>query len=477
MTSKHTLEGRLEDITSRWENERAVEKKESKKIHDPIHGTIVLDDYLVSIIDLPLVQRLREIKQLGPAERLYPGANHTRFEHTLGVYATASKIIDKFIEENDVEITPTQRKEVKVAALLHDVGHLPFSHMSEQFLSEFSNIQEAQDGPTSDVHELIGYKFLETSYFGNRIDDINDAYGIGLQSDRIRNMIVGQTESREYAFLTNIIHGPLDADRIDYLLRDSYKVGLPTVVDADRLLETLIPVKDHESPEGHRRLGIQEKGTEAAESLFIARDRLKPTIHNHHVTLIAENMILREIVNVYEDDPLKLVGQTDYDLFRTLIDEGDDWFKRYRNRTLPKRHQYFTIASTDDKGNKRAKQRITEIDLETLLQLEAELDRIFDSPLVIVNKPERNPAIGDTVVDRGDDVDPEELVIELNRHFKSKSVPSFNPEIQVHTSWKDLESKPENIEEIKEMIADSFSINESAIQSKDDFRPKTYSRL
>lgn len=478
MTSEEELEGRLAEITSTWARGEDIEKKGKIKVHDPVHGAIILDDYLVSIVDLPLVQRLREIKQLGPAERLYPGANHTRFEHTLGVYSVANQIIKKLDDETDIEITPTQRKEVKAAAILHDVGHLPFSHMSEEFLGEYTRIKKTSDVPASDIHELIGYKFLETNYVENCVNRINKSYGIGLQLDRIRNMIIRNIEYQDYAFLSDIIHGPLDADRIDYLLRDSYKVGLPTVIDADRLLETITLIEDPESPERHRRLGIQKKGTEAAESLFIARDRLKPTIHNHHITLVSENLILREIIDAFEDSPMELVGMTDYELFDYLNEDGSARFTRYRHRKLPKRHQYFTVESGNNRGNKDAKEKVQNIDLKTIIQLEEELSSELEHPLVLINISEKfdRSSIGDTIVEPRDGK-PEELVIELNRSYKEKSITTFKPEIQVHTSWKDFDTDSVDTDKIKESIADHFSIGKPVLREVDDFKPKTYSRL
>lgn len=478
MNSEKRLEKRLEEITKEWEETRDIERKEKKKIHDPVHGTIVLEGYLVALLDLPLVQRLREIKQLGPAERLYPGANHTRFEHTLGVYSAANSILRKLDEEGETEITDTQRMEVKAAALLHDIGHLPFSHMSERFLEEYTDITEDSDVPASDIHELIGYKLLQTDYVEDHIQRINREYGIGLQIDRIRNIIVRNIDSQSYAFLTDIIHGPLDADRIDYLLRDSYKVGLPTVIDSDRLLETLTLIEDHESPEKHRRLGIQRKGTEAAESLFVARDRLKPIIHNHHVTLVAENMILREIISSYKDNPMELVGVTDHELFARLMENESPRFTRYRERKFPKRYQYFTIKSKGKKGNKDAKKKIKDVDLKTIQQLEEELSEYLDEPLVIINEPEQfdRSSIGDTIVE-GKNGRPEELVIELNRSYKGKSVKTVKPEIQIHSHWKDASKNNIDEEAIKECISTSFSIDKSIITEAMEFSRNEYSEL
>lgn len=388
MSASDRFRDRLGTLVEQWESGREIEKKESKTVHDAIHGAIVIDDFLMNLVDLPPVQRLREIKQLGTAERLYPTANHTRFEHTLGTFYVAKNLLNQFEKNDDVEVPETKKREVKAAAILHDIGHLPLSHTSEMFLRDVSDIDELLNcfRLEASIHEFIGYKMLELDYFERKIDDINTEWGYGLQLDRIRNMIAGYAKNPEHEFFSDIISAAIDADRIDYLLRDSYKVGFPTVVDVERLYKTLTPVEDPESKPANgeasgkrrRRLGIKEKGVMAAESLFIARDRLGPTIHNHHLSRVTENMMLREIVEAYKDDPFALVGQTDVDLFNKLEEDGTERFSRYRNRQQPKRYAFYNPI------DKSTRERVRDATLDEQMDLEKRLSDRYDSDVLTV---------------------------------------------------------------------------------------------
>lgn len=173
-------------------------------------------------------------------------------------------------------------------------------------------------------------------------------------------------------------------------------------------------------------------------------------------------MILREIIDTFEDDPLELVGLTDYELFSRLTEDGSPLFTRYRERKLPKRCQYFTVKSGGDKGNKDTKKKIKNASLESILELEDELSNYLEDPLVIVNVDEKfdRSSIGDIIVEGEDEEDPKELVIELNRRYKGKSVTTLNPEIQIHTHWEDLNSDRIPVDDIKKIYS-RMSFNRS----------------
>lgn len=474
MSTSRRFQDRLENLVTQWESGREIEKKESKTVHDAIHGAIVIDDFLMNLVDLPPVQRLREIKQLGTAERLYPTANHTRFEHTLGTFYVAKKLLNQFEKDESVEVPETKKKEVKAAAILHDIGHLPLSHTSEMFLRDMSDIGDLLDDfrLEASIHEFIGYKILELDYFEREMDKINTEWGYGLQLSNIRNMIVGYAKNPEHEFFSDIISAAIDADRIDYLLRDSYKVGFPTVVDVERLYKTLTPIEDPESmpadggvPRKRRqRLGIEEKGIMAAESLFIARDRLKPTIHNHHLSRVTENMMLREIVEAYEDDPFAIIGQTDIDLHNKLEDDGTNRFTRYRTRQHPKRYVFYNPK------DKSTRERVGNITLGEQLDLEERLSDRYDSDiLTVITRPEwsEKSTIGDMIV-ADTDGEPRELIVDLSRRYKDTNESATNLQIQIYTDWKLADGGPdeEEITAIKSILAEELSIGKDTIEAE-----------
>ena len=224
-----------------------------KIIKDPVHGYIEVEDFALALLDLPVLQRLRYIKQLGFSYLVYPGANHTRFEHSLGTMFLADVASRRF------GLTETEHTLVVAAALLHDIGHGPFSHASEPLMQKYLGC--SHDDIEMMVEEQAGEVLLAQ----------------GINPGELCAIIKGNHS------LSGIIHGDLDVDRMDYLLRDAYYTGAPYgSVDAQRLIRHLIRTSEGTV--------IDENGVNAAESLLIARTMMRPTVYFHHVSRIAESM-------------------------------------------------------------------------------------------------------------------------------------------------------------------------------------------
>ncbi len=224
-----------------------------KIIKDPIHGYIEVEDFVLALLDSPILQRLRYIKQLGFSYLVYPGANHTRFEHSLGTMFLADVASRRF------GLSDSEHVLVVVAALLHDIGHGPFSHASEPLMNKF--LDRSHDDIEKIVEELAG-----GSPLAGEIDP-----------DELCAVVKGKHP------LSGIIHGDLDVDRMDYLLRDAYYTGAPYgSVDAQRLIRHLIRTSEGTV--------LDENGVNAAESLLIARTLMRPTVYFHHVSRIGESM-------------------------------------------------------------------------------------------------------------------------------------------------------------------------------------------
>jgi uncharacterized protein len=224
-----------------------------KIIKDPVHGYVEVEDFALALLDSPALQRLRYIRQLGFSYLVYPGANHTRFEHSLGTMFLADVACRRFLLPDD------ERTLVTAAALLHDIGHGPFSHASEPLMEAF--LHRTHDDIGELVEEQAG-SILRAS---------------GIDPAELCAVVQGKHP------LSGIIHGDLDVDRMDYLLRDAYYTGAPYgTVDAQRLIRHLI-----RTPEG---AVLDENGINAAESLLIARTLMRPTVYYHHVSRIGESM-------------------------------------------------------------------------------------------------------------------------------------------------------------------------------------------
>ncbi len=225
-----------------------------KIIKDPVHGYVEVEDFALALLDSPPLQRLRYIRQLGFSYLVYPGANHTRFEHSLGTMFLADIASRRF------GLSETDRTLVVAAGLLHDIGHGPFSHASEPLMEQFLHT----------THDDIG-RFVDPA-----INSLLGAHGID-PGDLCR-LVKGDHR------LSGIIHGDLDVDRMDYLLRDAYYTGAPYgTVDAQRLIRHLV-----QTPDGGTVL--DENGVNAAESLLISRTLMRPTVYYHHVSRIGESM-------------------------------------------------------------------------------------------------------------------------------------------------------------------------------------------
>ncbi len=233
-----------------------------KIINDPVYGFITIDDELVfSIIAHPYYQRLRRIQQMAMAHLVYPGAVHTRLHHSLGAYHLMCMALQELTRKG-IEITAAEQQAAKIAILLHDVGHGPYSHALEQVLAEGVH------------HEKISLLIIE---------ELNKKFEGKLQ---IAQEIF--TGSYHKKFLHQLVSGQLDVDRMDYLTRDSFFSGvIEGYVAYDRILK-MITVHNGE-------LMVEEKGIYSIEKFLISRRLMYRQVYLHKTVLSAEQMLQRII--------------------------------------------------------------------------------------------------------------------------------------------------------------------------------------
>jgi HD superfamily phosphohydrolase len=246
---------------------------EGREVRDPIHGFIYRNDVEEQVIDSPIFQRLRGIRQLALANLVYPGALHTRFDHSLGSMHIAGRIAESIGLSNE------NRRLVRLTALLHDLGHGPFSHVSEPVLETFAD-RAALGDAKGDIHETITRAMLR-----------QDERLAHLISERDRNRIIGILDGTHGdAVLHDIISGPLDADKQDYLLRDSYFCGVKYgIYDLDRLIQILTIRNDRTNS----YLAIHEDGVNSLEQFVLARSYMTMQVYRHRIRLITDAMIQR----------------------------------------------------------------------------------------------------------------------------------------------------------------------------------------
>jgi HD superfamily phosphohydrolase len=241
-------------------------------IRDPLWDNIRVDHPALLALDTPAVQRLRYIRQVGHSFLVYPGATHTRFEHALGAYHLTRRALAGLEELG--ELVPATEEEclaVRMAALLHDIGHYPFSHALEE--AGFPS------------HETLGVAKLSQGLLGERLVQI----GGRDFPQAIGALITGSSRSP----LQGLISGSIDLDKIDYLSRDARMCGVPYgTVDVDRLLSSLTLV---EVEPGRFEVGVQEKGVSALESLLFAKYQMYRNVYWHHAVRSATCMFKRAV--------------------------------------------------------------------------------------------------------------------------------------------------------------------------------------
>jgi len=244
------------------------------RIRDPIHGFIHYDDREAEIIDHLYFQRLRRIKQLGFTFYVYPGANHTRFEHSLGVMELVTKALElliikrkNIIRKNFKGLGLSIEEGVKVArlsALLHDVGHFAFSHSGEGI---YPDRKKHEDASAAIISETGLKKILEKNFFS----------GI---ADYIISLLIG-TPPPELWFIKNLLSGQIDLDRTDYLVRDSLFCGVGYGnFDYNRFIECLTIVK---SRKGSLEIAVDRGGVHTIESLILARYYMFSQVYFHRI--------------------------------------------------------------------------------------------------------------------------------------------------------------------------------------------------
>jgi uncharacterized protein len=300
-------------------------------IRDPLWDTIRLDDNAIRIVDSPSFQRLRYIRQLGLAHLVYPGASHTRFDHALGVYHLARRALGLLREHrwfgevaaDDVDVIP-------YAALLHDIGHYPFSHALEEL----------------DVDQIpIDHETLVGHFLSDGV--VRAALG-----DRLLAGVEPLVRGRSANPLQGLVSGSLDLDKIDYLKRDALFCGVPYgEVDVDRLLHSLTLVRDPAS--GRLEIGVHEKGVASLESLLFAKYQMFRNVYWHHAVRAATVMYKRIVSSALDGGLVtsdELIGETDEGVLH-LIDSrepGHRGVTDLRRRTLPKRAGEFVAAELGD---------------------------------------------------------------------------------------------------------------------------------
>ncbi|WP_411964154.1 HD domain-containing protein [Haloferax sp. YSMS24] len=318
-------------------------------VKDSVHDYISLDPVAAELVDTPEFQRLRHIKQLSTVRLVYPSASHTRFEHSLGVYHLASQAL------SHLDIGGDRAAHVRAAALLHDIGHGPYGHQTEDLIRR----------RTGRDHDEVGH-LLD----GTRVGDVLETHG--LSPSRVADIVAGEGP------VGQLVSGELDVDRMDYLVRDAHHTGVPYgTIDHGRLVREL-RYRDE-------KLVLAEGNVQTAESLLLARALMNGTVYRHHVSRIAGAMLERASERLLEDGlPIgEFVRMADHDLLVALGERVPELGRRIESRNLYKRAVWASLDSVPTD--------VTELDYEATRSVEREIAAVADVPQesVIVDAPPR----------------------------------------------------------------------------------------
>jgi len=301
-----------------------------KVVRDPIHGSIRFEGLFLDLLESPELQRLHSIKQLGFAYMVFPGANHTRLEHSMGAYHMAKRAGDALSLKEDDRIY------LECSALLHDIGHGPFSHTLESLLRERFGIDHV------DLTERILKG--EESILSDEERDMIDSRTVveileegGIDRDVLIRIIRGRCDEKRY--MCQLLNSPIDVDQLDYLLRDGYYTGVAYgTIDVDRFFDILTIDKDE--------LAVKRKGVSVVENILISRELMYSSVYFHKTVRIAELMLSRAIEHV--EDRFRFYKLNDWEMMSKLREMGGlqrEMVTRLKYRRLFK--QIYQVHATD----------------------------------------------------------------------------------------------------------------------------------
>jgi len=279
-----------------------------KRIRDPIWGEIPITEVENDIIRTKIFNRLRYIKQMGFSYLSFPGANHSRYEHSLGTMHVASTLATTaFIPGHKIDVSEEHLQIIRIAALLHDIGHPPFSHSVEEtfykypeLLTEcFNNTKYGNKNLINLLKKSKKYSHEVFTQYAIKTDkELKEVLSGALyRINQLALLAIGRATDKGYSVFNSLIDSDIDADRIDYILRDSYYTGLSYRFDIYELREKFYFNKEN------NQFCIIPEAVSIINSFLLARYRLVSKVHNDKANRIADQMMVNEVMSVFKKIP------------------------------------------------------------------------------------------------------------------------------------------------------------------------------
>ncbi len=320
------------------------------EIRDPVHGSIPIDDAEIEILEHPFFQRLRNIKQLGFSEYVFPGATHTRYLHSIGVMNVASMVFNSLFKGNQSAEIHRLRETLRLGCLLHDIGHAPLSHSTESVMPMVSALklplqfQEKTDRQAT--HEDYTIKSIVDSSFTSSFASVKSAYGV--HPEAVAQLVTGVCLDKA-AFTVNginyfplmhqLVSSEMDCDRMDYLLRDSYFCGVSYgKFDLDWIIDNLkICIEGNDA-----YLGISERAISTFDDFLLSRFHMFMMVYFHYRAVCLEQMLLRYFQSAKNEYaiPADIEAYLDHDdpyLYKVLKNSKNEWAQRVVRNDIPKK--------------------------------------------------------------------------------------------------------------------------------------------
>ena len=365
-----------------------------KIVRDPIHGDIKITGCLVDLLETPEVQRLHNIKQLGFAHLVFPGAHHTRFEHSLGSSMIASQIADI------LGLRGREKTLLMCAAQLHDIGHGPFSHTLESILLQRFGVDHVDLTEKLILGKYSVFEGKEQTFVTSpSVHEILEKHEVSTKE--ICGIIRGKPSKKPY--LGQLLNSTIDVDQLDYLMRDAYYTGVAYgLIDLQRLLRTIMIHKGD--------LAMMRKGVSVVENILMARALMYSSVYFHKTVRIPELMLSKALEEIPDAEPFEFYRMTDAEIMVSLKSMGtfqQEIITRLKYRDLFK--QAYTASLFDlDKEERKVIKKFE--DVSHRRQKEQELEEVFHIPkghiIIDIPRPEllrSEPRINNTdiqVVDR-----------------------------------------------------------------------------
>src|SRR6266849_6365322 len=340
---------------------RPVKPRGHKVINDSLLGNQYFSRHEVAVIDSPLLQRLKRIKQTGLVYQVYPSATHSRFEHSLGVATIAERCLHAIQERASVETgkiianfdrTSGDLAHLRMAAMLHDVGHGLCSHASEQIYELLGDLREFKNDPRyarNAPGEILSYLIITSPTFRLWFNEnVIEACGASLDLDLIGEMVLGRHKDPNLHFLAQIVSSPYDADKLDYIARDSYYCGLALTVDLPRFYSMISTAKEKDYSVLVLRSYVP------LEQILFSKMMLTGSVYHHHKAKCLDSMLRSTVQHIAENpseckirldgaevsfaNPVEYLYLTDDEFFNQIQPFGDEFVRemigRFRRRDL-----------------------------------------------------------------------------------------------------------------------------------------------